>query len=457
LKNVNSWENEAIQMGKRIRYSAAGGALGAALVAAFLIWPGTGVPADSTPGGELTAAPVSDDANRTAEKDRNPESVTTAAGESGEASARAAGQHQTDSSGLKPASKDSGAPSPTPAASSTPPASSLDSPLWQEDAELVLYKGPVEHVFFHPLIVYPELAFDGDSMSQGYDDWFTTIPEFKSIIKELYENHYILVDIRTLYEEQAGTDGETSLQLKSLMLPPGKKPLVLSVDDLNYYKYMIKNGNASRLVLDGGGQVTAQSAAPDGSTVISRDHELVPILDDFVSQHPDFSFRGAKGVLAVTGYEGVLGYRTHNPESPGYEAEREGALQVVSRLKETGWSFASHSWGHPDAVKADAERMKKDTERWKREVEPIVGETPVFIYPYGSRLKHSDPKFKLLTDAGFRLFCGVGPAPYLKAGQSAVEMDRRHIDGMALRTQADRLAPLFDAKTILDPRRPAAR
>ena len=34
-------------------------------------------------------------------------------------------------------------------------------------AKLVDYEGPVEHIFFHPLIAYPKLAFDGDAMAQG--------------------------------------------------------------------------------------------------------------------------------------------------------------------------------------------------------------------------------------------------------------------------------------------------
>ncbi|MDF2921783.1 MAG: glycoside hydrolase/deacetylase [Paenibacillaceae bacterium] len=321
--------------------------------------------------------------------------------------------------------------------------------------ELVPYKGPIEHIFFHPLILYPQLAFDGDQMAQGFDDWFVTVPEFKRIIDELYKRDYILVDIRTLYREEETADGK-AMEITSLQLPAGKKPLVLSVDDLNYYDYMIKNGTASKLVLDQQGNIATQSVTPEGQTIVERDNEIVPIVDAFVEEHPDFSFQGAKGVLAVTGYEGVLGYRTQKLEDPEYPMEKEAAVRVVERLKETGWSFASHSWGHPNAETAGLQRMLQDTERWAREVEPIVGETPVFIYPYGARLKHTDPKFKLLTDAGFKLFCGVGPAPYLRSDGAVAEMDRRHIDGIALRTQQARLAPLFDAEAIFDHNRPPA-
>ena len=38
-----------------------------------------------------------------------------------------------------------------------------------EFSKTVLYEGPVEHIFFHPLIAYPELAFDGDSLIGFFD------------------------------------------------------------------------------------------------------------------------------------------------------------------------------------------------------------------------------------------------------------------------------------------------
>ena len=47
----------------------------------------------------------------------------------------------------------------------------------------------------------------------------------------------------------------------------------------------------------------------DGSISVGA-YDLVPLLDEFIEEHPDFSYRGAKAVLAFTGYNGILGYRT---------------------------------------------------------------------------------------------------------------------------------------------------
>jgi hypothetical protein len=313
------------------------------------------------------------------------------------------------------------------------------------DVKLELYKGPVEHIFFHPLLAYPERAFDGDGMTQGFDDWFVTVKEFKAILDGLYKNNYILIDIGSLYEDKAE---------RGLMLPEGKKPLILSVDDIDYYDYMIRNGTVSRLVVDAQGQIAAVSTDAKHREITSYDNEIVPILDSFVRDHPDFSFKGAKGMLNVTGYEGILGYRTQNLQEKDYEEVKRAAMQVVEALKKDGWSFASHGWGHLDAQKITVERLKQDTKRWKEEVEPLVGPTPVYVFPFGSGVKPGDKKFQALLDAGFHVFCSVGPEPYLKRTRDYVWMDRRHIDGIALRGQVKRLAGLFDAKSVLDPVRP---
>lgn len=316
----------------------------------------------------------------------------------------------------------------------------------------VPYHGPVEHIFFHPLIAYPELAFDGDSMSRGYDDWFVTVKEFKAILEQLYQRGYVLIDIRSLYETR-DDQGIRSVSRKELLVPEGKKPLILSVDDLNYYEYMIRNGNVSRLVVDGQGRIAAESTR-SGQTHIDYDNEIVPIVDEFVKAHPDFSLDGAKGVIALTGYEGILGYRTQNRNTPGFEMEAQKALTVVEALKANGWSFASHGWGHLDARKTGLDRFVEDTQRWKDEVESLIGPTPVYIYPYGSSVLPGDPKYQALLDSGFTMLCSVGPEPYIRFQSDSIMMDRRHIDGIALKGQAKRLSGLFNASEVMDSVRP---
>ena len=69
------------------------------------------------------------------------------------------------------------------------------------------------------------------------------------------------------------------------------------------------DGFASKLVVDENGDVKNEYIEDDGS-VSTGDYDMVPLIDTFVKEHPDFSYHGRKGILAMTGYDGVLGYRT---------------------------------------------------------------------------------------------------------------------------------------------------
>ncbi|PHC36255.1 polysaccharide deacetylase, partial [Bacillus toyonensis] len=174
----------------------------------------------------------------------------------------------------------------------------------------VLYTGPIEHLFFHPLIAYPQRAFKNDYQQNSMDDWFVTVAEFNNILQSLYDKHFILVNILDIYEKNI-KNGKTFIQKEKLYIPKGKKPIVLSIDDVNYYPYMKKYGVINRLVLDRKGDIAALSTNDKGHTVLSYDNDIIPLLDAFVKKHPDFSLRGAKGMLNVTGFNGILGYNSH--------------------------------------------------------------------------------------------------------------------------------------------------
>jgi len=268
----------------------------------------------------------------------------------------------------------------------------------------------------------------------------------------LYKNNYILIDIHATFNKP---ENAMPLTVKTdLLLPAGKKPLIISVDDLNYYKYMIPNGTVHKLILDEHGNIATFSLSPQGIPTTSRENEIVPILDQFVQDHEDFSLNGAKGILALTGYEGVLGYRTNELDSPNFAVEKNQAIIIIKRLKETGWSFASHGYGHLDARKISLAVLSKDTQRWLSEVAPFTGPTDVYIYPFGSSVLPGDPKFQYLLANGFKVLCSVGPSPYLKSGPYYLMMDRRHIDGMALHYQAALLKGFFESSEIIDEVRP---
>ena len=326
------------------------------------------------------------------------------------------------------------------------------------------WDGIVEHLFFHPVVAYPELAFDGDAEANGIDDYMVTVDEYDKILQNVYDKGYILVDINDVWSETTAEDGTAKMVRNTLYLPEGKKPLILSYDDTNYYPYMLENGFTYKLILGDDGKIASWGKDPDGNEVVSRDLDAIPILDKFVEEHPDFSPFGAKGCLSLTGYAGILGYRTQtdtqswtDEQEANRQQEIEAVKPIIAELKRTGWTFGSHTWGHIRLGTKSLEVVQEDTQRWANEVGSLVGPTKILFYPHGERpdgddWKQTGPIFQYLQSQGFRVFCSVGieSFSYIKKDICAVICDRLHPDGTTLRYSRQRYLQFYDAKDIMD-------
>lgn len=328
----------------------------------------------------------------------------------------------------------------------------------------------VTHVFFHSLIMDNQKAFDGDSDEKGYNQVMTTKSEFLKILEQMYERGYVLVKLHDIAYEATDENGNRKFVEGDIMLPPGKKPFVMSQDDLCYYEYMDGDGFASRIIIGEDGKPTCEMKMDDGSISVGS-YDLVPLLEDFIAEHPDFSYRGARAVLAFTGYQGILGYRT-DPEyqnsNPNYEADCEAARQVAQCLRDNGWELASHSWGHINLSQRDYSSVKNDAEKWKSRVESLIGETDIILYPFGADIGNWRPysreneKFALLYDLGFRYFCNVDSSPHwVQIGASYMRQGRRNLDGYRMyydlpetSPQKTHLSDLFDVTEVFDRERP---
>ena len=287
----------------------------------------------------------------------------------------------------------------------------------------------VTHIFYHSLVVDPERGFAGDdSIAAGFKQWMTTMDEFNKITQTMYDNGYVMVRLRDLVVQTTDADGTVHFTPNTnLMLPPGKKAYVLSLDDLSYYHSYDGRGIASKMVLDENGKPVCEYIQADGTTVTGA-YDCVPLLDQFIEEHPDASYHGAKGMIALTGYNGILGYRTDIAYKTGenlsadqqawldahpdfnWEQECQEAKKVADAIKEQGWEFASHTWGHMHVGDASMERLQADTEKWENYVKPLVGETDTIIFAHGQDLDGwqgyaaDNEKFNYLKSKGFNFF-----------------------------------------------------
>lgn len=279
--------------------------------------------------------------------------------------------------------------------------------------DMVIYTGEIEYIFFHPLILDSQNGFDiRKNNNRKLYNLFITTDEFKKCLEKLYENDYMLVDIFDVYKE-VYKEGKFKIQRQDLKIPKGKKPFILFVDDLSYNRYML-NSTSSKLVLDESDFKIKSLNVEDGKEVLSDDKEIIPILNKFIEEHEDFSLNNAKGVISLTGSEGVFGYNTGKyarRNEKNVETLRRlskdifDAKKVADKLKEDGWKFACHTYDHINFKNVTMDYIKNDIENWFKYVSNIVGTTNIFVYPYDNSINEGDERFKYLNSNGFNIFC----------------------------------------------------
>ncbi len=340
----------------------------------------------------------------------------------------------------------------------------------------------ITHIFYHSLVVDPDKAFAGnDSVAAGFKQWMTTTYEFDQITEKMYEAGYVLINLHDLVDQTTDEDGTVHFTQAKILLPEGKTPYVLSLDDLSYYHTYDGRGIATKMVVGDDGKPTCEYTEDDG-TVVTGDYDCVPRLDAFLEEHPDATYHNARGTIALTGYNGILGYRTdiayktkenlsedqqeylnNNPDFD-WDQECEEAKKVADCIKEDGWDFASHTWGHIRVGDASLESIKTDTEKWMEYVSPLIGGTDTIIFAHGQDLADwhdystDNEKYAYLKSQGFNFYCNVDSSQYfLQIRDGYVRQGRRNLDGYRLWNDAkgntNYTSDLFDAAEVLDPAR----
>ena len=348
----------------------------------------------------------------------------------------------------------------------------------QLDSQLVPYSQMqnITHVFFHSLIVDPARAFDKEYTNAGYNQYMTTIDEFIKMMEEMYARGFVLVTPYQVAYEEGGR-----FVYGEIRLPAGKKPFIMSQDDVNYYGYMIGDGNgkgeipafadttgdgfAHKLVIGEDGYPTCEYMDENGK-ITTGDYDLVPVLETFIREHPDFAYRGARAVLGMTGYEGVFGYRTKPSYetamgTEAYQKEIAEAKKVAQCLRDHGWILASHSYGHPRYGDLTPEKVRADSDKWENTVQPVIGDCDIILYPNGSDIAGTgkytadNQKFVALYEDGYRYFFNVDSHIYwTQLGENYYRGGRRNLDGYRMYHHPKKLEDLFDVAKIFDPARP---
>lgn len=337
---------------------------------------------------------------------------------------------------------------------------------------LVVWEDPntIVNLSFQHLIADTERAYASKEYGSSLKKNFITISEFQRILERLYENDYVLVNLNDFVEAKT-EDDETYYAYKELYLPEGKKPLVLTQTNVNYNLYLVDSdddliadkdglGVASRMVLDDNGNVACEFINADGTTSVGA-YDLVPVLDAFVEEHPDFSYQGAKAVLALTGYNGLFGYRTNTDAraklgEEQYEKDVATVKALANKLTETGYELGCYTYGNSAYGKLTLSKIQKDMNKWNDEVVPILGNLDIMVFAQNSDIKdgivYSGSKFDYLQSLGFKYYLSFANKDeiFTFISEDYMRQARLVVSGNNLNKNAKWFNDIFDTTDILD-------
>lgn len=306
-----------------------------------------------------------------------------------------------------------------------------------ENLGIYKFEGEIPHFFTHQIINDPQKAFSS-KLAKHYDKDCITHNELKNFLNEMYKNNYCLVDI---YDVVGLDNGEP--YFKDVYMPLGKKPFLLSFDDMSYDS--IGLGLSDKIILDDEGNVA--SFTKSNPTQIEYDKEAICIIENFIKAHPDFSINNARAIICPTGYDGILGYRI-NKDGYNQQQEIEQIKPLIKKLKELNYRFASHTYGHIQVAYSSPSQLERDCQKYHTEIESMIGETDILSFPCGS-LVDSGYKLEILNKHGYKIFFCVGDVVSSKKNGS-IFLKREVLDGHALRSFRQEYLPFFDTKNVYD-------
>lgn len=310
-----------------------------------------------------------------------------------------------------------------------------------ETAELVKYKGDIPHFFVHEIVRDEDLAFSySNSLSNHFDRDCITHVEFKRFLEEMHKSGYALIDIYDVI----GFDENQIPYQKEICFPADKKPMLLSFDDMTYDSR--GRGMCDKLIVDKNGKMASftRSALPQ----IEHGKDNISILEEFIENNQDFSFNNARAIICPTGYNGVLGYRI-NKDNPNHKEEIKKVQPVIAKLKELGYHFGSHTFDHIQVGYASPETLKNDLKKYNEQIIPVIGKTDILCFPCGSRTVN-EQKIEILKSFGYKIMLCIGIHPSFQEKYGTAYLDRKVVDGNALRTFHKYYSQYFDTYVVYD-------
>ena len=343
--------------------------------------------------------------------------------------------------------------------------------LVNEQKQLVEIKdvSSIPNLSFHVLMADASRACNKDvsgDLAGSYNKNFVSVEEFTRILNQLYAANFVLVDFNSFISSVPGVDGNSSFFTQSIFLPSGKKPVMITETMVNYFEYMVDpdkdgtpdakgHGFANKLVLDDNGEIKASYVDANGQTLVGN-YDLVPVLEAFIQEHPDFSYQGARAILAVTGTEGVFGYRTNTSYvarfgQSFYDNEVVEAKKIVEALREKGYTIASYTYSNQAYRGMNTLQIQAEVQNWTNQITPVIGEVDTMVFARASDIEaYSGTTFNVLYNSGIRFFLNSGSSPRVDVNTTFVRQTRLMVTGESMAWYSSQFSNYFDCNVVLD-------
>ncbi|MBQ9062595.1 MAG: hypothetical protein IJ121_07220 [Eubacterium sp.] len=266
---------------------------------------------------------------------------------------------------------------------------------------------------------FPRLKMTAGTAASAPDEM--TVSEFNELLADLYGRGYVLVDIRQLTEK----DDDGNYTVHAVEVPQGKIPLVISQHGLSYTPEDQARDYATGIELTDEGTLTNLYLDANGGTRTGS-CDVITCVDDFIAEHPDFSYNDARGVIALTGEGSVLGY------TDGTSAECQN---VINKMFEEGWLFASGTSGGI-SYGSEMSLFEADAKQWQDTFAEAVGPTEIILLPDGADIGNRSPytsenqKYRLLAEQGFCYYCidDAAGMTWMQTGSGFVRQSMHEVD-----------------------------
>jgi hypothetical protein len=314
---------------------------------------------------------------------------------------------------------------------------------------IVTWEQNVEHLAIRPLTLDTERAKQGPYKTFA-ETGLLTPQEFENLLNELYQKDYVLIS------------GETFMNYPEdypqVLVPAGKKPLVLIFDQYQYSTQYRESGSAEQLAYHAEtNQFVSRLSANKPETAVEN-QDCISILENFIAEHSDFSFNGAKARIALTVNENILGYtineqqtqniikrnaelgledyiltdKTQEEKNKFYQLQSGDLEVVISALLEHGFTFCNGTYSGDDLGSLSLDDLQQNVEQWNAAAKQYVGEVACLVFPGGSHVYNDEDKLHFLLNSGYCTFYGEGPNTYNFYANSYIHFDFTSINGFTL-------------------------